>query len=135
VIQSAEKIFTLVPLGEELEAEVQIDSLDVGYVKVGDAAHIKLDAYPFQQHGTLNAKLRVISEDAFRRETPAGSGQDAFYSGRLRLKNTRLKTMPEHSRLLPGMTLSAEIMVGKRSVISYLLWPIAKAVNESLHEP
>jgi HlyD family secretion protein len=135
VIQSAEKIFTLVPLGAELEADVQIDSLDVGYVKVGDVAHIKLDAYPFQQHGALDAKLRVISEDAFRREAAAGSGLDSFYAGRLSLVNTRLKTMPAHARLLPGMTLSAEIAVGKRSVISYLLWPITKAVNESLHEP
>lgn len=135
VIQSAEKLFTLVPLGAELEADIQIDSLDVGYVKVGDMAHIKLDAYPFQQHGALDAKLRIISEDAFRRDTTAGSGMDAFYAGRLKLVNSRLKTMSTHARLLPGMTLTAEIVVGKRSVISYLLWPITKAMNESLREP
>ena len=135
VVQGAEKLFTLVPLGAELEAEVQIDSLDVGYVKVGDMAHVKLDAYPFQQHGALDAKLRIISEDAFRREAGAGSGMDAFYTSRISLLGTRLKKMPEHAKLLPGMTLTAEIVVGKRSVMSYLLWPLTKAVNESLHEP
>lgn len=135
VIQAAEKLFTLVPLGAELEAEVQIDSLDIGYVKVGDVTHIKLDAYPFQQHGTLDAKLRIISEDAFRREAVAGSGMDAFYVSRASLLNTHLKKMPEHAKLLPGMTLTAEIMVGKRSVMSYILWPLTKAMNESLREP
>lgn len=135
VVQAAEKLFTLVPLGAELEAEVQIDSLDVGYVKVGDMAHIKLDAYPFQKHGALDAKLRMVSEDAFRREAVAGSGMDAFYVGRVSLLGARLKKMPEHAKLLPGMTLTAEIVVGKRSVISYLLWPLTKAMNESLHEP
>jgi len=134
VVQAAEKLFTLVPLGAELEAEVQIDSLDVGYVKIGDMTHVKLDAYPFQQHGALDAKLRVISEDAFRREA-AGSGMDAFYVSRVKLVSTRLKKMPEHAKLLPGMTLTAEIVVGKRSVMSYILWPLTKAVNESLHEP
>lgn len=135
VVQAAEKLFTLVPLDAELEAEVQISSLDVGYVKIGDMAHVKLDAYPFQQHGALDAKLRVVSEDAFRREEAAGSGMDAFYVSRVSLLGTRLKKMPEHAKLLPGMTLTAEIVVGKRSVISYLLWPLTKAMNESLREP
>ncbi len=135
VVQAAEKLFTLVPLGAELEAEVQIDSLDVGYIKIGDMAHVKLDAYPFQQHGALDAKLRIISEDAFRREATAGSGMDAFYVSRIKLLSKRLKKMPEHAKLLPGMTLTAEILVGKRSVMSYILWPLTKSMNESLREP
>jgi HlyD family secretion protein len=133
VVQAAEKLFTLVPLGAELEAEVQIDSMDVGYLKLGDVTHIKLDAYPFQQHGMLDAKLRTISEDAFRRD--ATTGADAFYMSRVTLAAGRLKKMPEHAKLLPGMTLTAEILVGKRSVISYLLWPLTKAMSESLREP
>jgi len=135
VVQAAEKVFTLVPLGGELEAEVQINSMDVGYLKLGDLTHIKLDTYPFQLHGGLDGKLRIISEDAFRRDATTGAGLDAYYMGRISLANTRLKKMPEHARLLPGMTLSAEIMVGKRSVMSYVLWPLTKAMNESLREP
>ena len=135
VVQAAEKLFTLVPLGAELEAEVQIDSLDVGYVKVGDMTHVKLDAYPFQRHGALEGELRTLSEDAFHREVAAGSGMDAFYTSRIRLKSARLNKMPESAKLLPGMTVTAEIVVGKRSVISYLLWPLMKAVDESIREP
>ena len=135
VVQGGEKLFTLVPLEGELECDVQIDSADIGYVKVGDIAHIKVDAYPFQKHGSLEGKLRMISQDAFKRDANAGSGLDAYYAGRVKLSGTRLKKMPANSKLLPGMTISAEILVGKRSVMSYLLWPLTKAMDESMHEP
>ncbi|MET3133343.1 hemolysin D [Oxalobacteraceae bacterium GrIS 1.11] len=136
VVKEAEQMFTLVPLGAELEAEVQIDSLDIGYIKSGDPVHLKLDAFPFQQHGALEAKVRTISEDAFRRDAPnTAQGMDAYYLSRIAFGKARLKKMTEQSRMLPGMTLTAEIVVGKRSVMSYLLWPLTKAMNESIREP
>jgi HlyD family secretion protein len=136
VAQAAEKMFTLVPLGTALDAEVQIDSLDVGHVKPGDVAHIKLDAFPFQKHGTLEAKVRTLSEDAFKRDTPnAETGTDAYYVSRIDLGSARLKNMDPHARLLPGMTLTAEIVVGKRTVLSYLLWPLTKGLDEAIREP
>lgn len=136
VAQAAEKMFTLVPLGTALDAEVQIDSLDVGHVKQGDIAHIKLDAFPFQKHGTLDARVRTLSEDAFKRDTPnPETGTDAYYVSRLDLGKDMLKNMDPHARLLPGMTLTAEIVVGKRTVLSYLLWPLTKGLDEAIREP
>jgi len=140
VIREAETLFTLVQLDTKLESEVQIDSIDTGYVKVGDAVRIKLDAFPFQQHGTLNGTIQTISEDAFRRDNQGNpsllaQGTDAFYLGRITLGNEKLKNLPPQAKLLPGMTMTAEIVVGKRSVMSYLLWPLAKAVDESVEEP
>lgn len=138
VIKEAEPLFTLVPLDAELEAEVRIDSLDVGHVKVGDPARLKLDAFPFQQHGTLSAEVRTISEDAFRRDANSPAlepGMDAYYISRVKLGKGKLKKLAEKARLLPGMTLSAEIVIGKRSIISYLLWPLTKALDEAMGEP
>lgn len=135
VVKEAEQMFTLVPLGAEMEAEVQIDSLDIGYIKRGVPVHLKLDAFPYQEHGALDATVRTISEDAFRRESSNGQGLDAYYLSRINFGKARLKKMNEHTRLLPGMTLTAEIVVGKRSVMSYLLWPLTKAMDESIREP
>jgi len=136
VAQTAEKLFTLVPLNAELVAEVQVDSLDVGHVKPGDVAHLKLDAFPFQKHGTLEAKVRTLSEDAFKREsTNPETGTDAYYLSRIDLGKVPLKNMDRRARLLPGMTLTAEIVVGKRTVLSYLLWPITKGMDEAIREP
>jgi HlyD family secretion protein len=135
IVREAEALFTLVPLGSTLEAEVQIDSVDVGYIKLGDKVHVKLDAFPFQKHGTLDGKIRTISEDSFHRETAAGGGLDAYYLSRIGWGDSRLRKMNERMRLLPGMTVSAEIVVGTRSVMSYLLWPLTKAMDESIREP
>jgi hemolysin D len=134
IVKEAESFFTIVPLNSALEAEVQIDSVDVGYIKAGDHAYVKLDAFPFQKHGALDAKVRTISEDAFRRESSSGQGLDAYYVTRVAFGNAQLKNMNK-SRMLPGMTVSAEIVVGKRSVMSYLIWPLTKAMDEAIREP
>jgi HlyD family secretion protein len=140
VVREAETLFTLVQLDTQLESEVQIDSIDTGYVRVGDTVHLKLDAFPFQKHGTLTGTIKNISEDAFRRDNLGNPsllapGTDAFYLSRITFGDSKLKNMPPQAKLLPGMTLTAEVVVGKRSVISYLLYPLSKAVEESISEP
>ena len=136
IVKEAEQMFTLVPLSSQLEAEVKIDSIDIGYIKTGDTAHIKLDAFPFQKHGALEAKVRTISEDAFKRDAAmSAAGTQAYYVSRVAFGDAKLRKLPEKSRLLPGMTVTAEVVVGKRSVLSYLLWPLTKAMDESIREP
>jgi HlyD family secretion protein len=136
IVREAETFFTLVPLDVQLEAEAQIDATDIGYLKVGDPVRLKVDAFPFQRHGVLEGQVRSISQDAFRRDgsTPGGVGS-AYYLVKVALKTTTLDRMKPESRLLPGMTLSAEIVVGNRSIMSYLLWPLTKGLNEAIREP
>jgi HlyD family secretion protein len=136
IVREAEPLFTLVPLGAELEAEVQIDSLDIGYIKPGAQVHLKVDAFSFQQHGMLDGKVRTISQDAFKREQTDknGGGLDAYYLSRIPYTG-KLKKMTPGAQLLPGMTLSAEIVVGHRTVMSYLLYPLTRALDESIREP
>jgi len=126
-----------VPLGTTLEAEVQIDSADIGYIKLNDDVHLKVDSFPFQRHGMLEGKVRTISQDAFKRDGSLSktAQSEAYYNSRLTLTQTELKNMNENARLLPGMTLSAEIVVGKRSVLSYIVWPLTKGLNEAIREP
>jgi HlyD family secretion protein len=135
VVREAETFFTLVPLGVPLEAEVQIDAAEIGNIKVGHAAQVKVDAFPFQQHGTLDASVRTLSQDSFRRESPAKTDGDAYYTSRIALKQTQLRNMKPGAALLPGMTLSVEIAVGQRSVMSYLAWPLTKGLGEAIREP
>ena len=135
VVQGAETFFTLVPLNTKLEAEVQINSVDVGYIKAGHPVRLKLDAFPFQRHGSLDGTVRNISEDAFKRDVSAKGGLDAYYLARISFSGGGLRNMIESSRLMPGMTLSAEIVVGKRTIMSYIAWPITKGLEEAAREP
>ena len=97
--------------------------------------HLKLDSYSFQRHGTIDGKVVSISENAFKRDTQQRGGVDAYYLGRIAMDKPSLKNILPGTRLLPGTTLSAEIVVGQRSVMSYLVWPLTKGLNEAIREP
>ncbi|MFH1034534.1 MAG: HlyD family type I secretion periplasmic adaptor subunit [Pseudomonadota bacterium] len=139
VVREGEALFTLVPLNVPLEVEVQLEVRDIGFVRTGDQARIKFDAFPYQKHGTAKGKLRSLGEDLVQ-QALLGEGQEdkkggMFYLGRLQLEEVKLNSVPPDFRLLPGMTLTAEIKVGQRRVISYLLYPIMRGFDESLREP
>ncbi|KKC38835.1 hypothetical protein WH87_08085 [Devosia epidermidihirudinis] len=136
VVQPAEPLITLVPLNVPLEVEVTVASNDIGHLAIGDAARIKFDAFPFQEHGTIEGKVISISENSFAKPADANpAGGAAFYRVRIALGEDQLKQVPATFRLLPGMTVSAEIHAGERSVISYFLYPLIRGLDESLREP
>ena len=136
VVKEAEPLITLVPLNTALEAEVQIETDDIGYVKLGDPARIKLDAFPFQRHGTIDGKLHTLSEDSFARERASSVGRsDLYYLGRVAVGEINLRRVPREMRLVPGMTLTAEIVVGKQTVISYFAYPLMRGLDEAIREP
>ena len=139
VAKEAEPIMTLVPQGLPLEADIQIPADEIGFVRKGDAVRIKIDAYPFQKHGIVEGRVNVIGEDSFLAEqNPANQLRPltkAYYPARVRLTNTALHKVPSDTRLTPGMTLTAEIKVSERTVISYFMYPLIKAFDESIREP
>ena len=135
IVREAEALFTLVPLNVPLEAEVQIDTADIGHVKLGDRVRVKIDAFPFQKHGTLPGRLAKLSQDSFLHEGLPAQSAGSYYLGRVDLENLAFRNIKGPARLLPGMTLSAEIVVGKRTVASYFLYPVVKAFDEAAREP
>lgn len=132
VLKEGEPLFVLVPIKAVLEAEVEVSPADVGDLRVGDPVRIKVDTYPFQKHGTLEGKLTSVGADALSR--PGQGGDTYYYLARVALQTTRLKQLPESAQLLPGMTVSAELVVGQRSVISYFLYPVIRILDESIRE-
>jgi len=142
IVQQAEPFFILVPMNSTIEAEVDIKSRDIARVRIGDSARIKLGAFPFQRHGTLPGEVRVIGEDASAPEISGGTGgrgklqpTDSFYRTRIEILATTLRDVPEGFRLMPGMKVRTEIKIGRRSIITYFLYPIIRAFDESLREP
>lgn len=142
IIQPAEPFITLIPLDSEIEAEVHVQSKDIARIRIGDSVRVKLDAFPFQRHDTLPGNVRVISEDSFLhggaemvRSQAEDDSEGAFYRTRVNLLSTQLRDVPKGFRLQPGMKVRAEIKVGTRRVISYFLYPVIRAFDESLREP
>jgi HlyD family secretion protein len=139
VAKEAEPLVTLVPHNNRLEAEVDVDSSDVAHLRVGDPVRVKFDALPFQRHGTVAGTLRVITENSFQSDKSAApdkpEARPAFFRARVALGPVDLNDVPKDFRLIPGMTLAAEIKIGKRSIVSYVLDPVVRLFDESLREP
>ncbi len=134
VLTQSETFAVLVPLEGRLMAEADVAPEDVGEIRVGDAVRLKIDAFPFQRHGVLEGRVATISRDAFT--PPAGEATRPAVSYRMRVElvSARFARGGEAQTLLPGMTLSAEAIVGRRSVLSYFLYPLIRTLDESIRE-
>lgn len=137
VVREAETLFVLVPRDVPLQAEVNVEGRDIGQVALGQAVRIKFEAFPFQKYGTATGEVRVISQDTFSPDTKAEGARRApapYYRVLVDLSDTHLRLLPERVQLIPGMAVTAEMKVGKRTVISYFLYPLLRGLDESIRE-
>ena len=134
--REGETVMTLIPLDGKIEVEAEIRPQDIGRVKVGDTARIKLDAYPFQKYGTMDGKVRTLAHDtSLRQEQPTVERPNqTYYRARL-LISGKLHKQPKNFRLIPGMIAQAEIKIGRRRVIEYIIPPLIKMFDEAAREP
>ena len=129
VVETAKPIMNIVPEDYKLEAEVQILNKDIGFVRAGQEAEIKIDSFPFTKYGTIKGKIRTISGDAIQDEKLG-----LVFNARLDLEDNKIKADGQIIQLKPGMSITAEIKTGKRRVIEYLLSPVMKYMDESMRE-
>jgi HlyD family secretion protein len=144
VVAAGTVLMTVVPRNEPLQAEVWITHQDAGLVAEGQTARLKLAAYPFQRFGMIEGRVIHVSPDASdlpqasnierRRESdhvmPA-SGYRALVS----LMPRQPATGAASHKLVPGMQVTAELHLGTRTVLEYLLSPLAAAAHEVAREP
>ena len=134
VLKEGDPLITLAPLHSPVEAEVHIATREIGFVRPGDSATVKLDPFSFVEHGTASGYVRWISEGAFSQDDN-GSAVDPYYKARIAMTEVKLNAVPDSFRLMPGMTLTADISVGSRSVFMYVLKGVIRSVNEAMREP
>jgi hemolysin D len=135
VMKEAEPLYTLVPLDSPLEAEVSVEGLDIGHVATGAEARLKLEAWPFQQHGTLSGKVRTVSDDSFAPDPKKDGRQRPYYKARVEVTAADLRDVPRTVHLIPGIAVTAEIKAGERTILSYFLYPLLRGLDESIREP
>jgi len=134
-------LMTLVPIDEHLRAEVWVKNDDIGFIHPSQNAKVKVSSFTFQKYGMIQGQVAQVSADAS--EQGANDGQqgqakarvDRFtYKTMIDLKGQFLEADGAKHRLAPGMQVSAEIHLGTRSVLEYLLSPVTKAFRESARE-
>ncbi len=148
VVSSGQQLFSLVPTDAPLEIEANIAGTDNGFVHVGDAVAIKFDTFPYTQYGMAHGIVRNVSPDSFtaqdEQRNPTGSmpiptagtpGAGIWYRSRITLDRVELRNVPPGFRLVPGMPVTADILVGQRSIMKYLLGRVVPLAQEGMREP
>ena len=145
VLQSGEQFLTLVPSDTPYEVEASVVGMDAGFVHPGDTVTIKFDTFPFTQYGAAEGKVRVVSADSFTsnpdekqrgvQQASAGNNAATFYRARISLDEIKLHGTPPGFHVGPGMTVMADIKVGERTVVSYLLSRVLPVAMDGMREP
>jgi hemolysin D len=149
IVRPAEALLTVVPLDSQLEIEAMVPNRDVGFVRAGQDAEIKIDTFNFTRYGLLHGHVLSVSRDSIARQTPERpgdravasetgtsepKGQELTFAARIGLDRTHMTVDDGVVELTPGMAVTVEIKTGTRRVIGYLLSPIMRYRKESLRE-
>ena len=130
VVQPGMDLVELVPLEDSLVVEAKLKPKDIAFLRPGLPATVKLTAYDFAIYGGLAARLEQISADTFVEE-----GEEPYYPVRVRTERPALIRAGRSHAIIPGMTAEVDILVGKKSVLDYLLKPLLRAQASALREP
>jgi hemolysin D len=127
VVTPAEKLLTVVPQGTPLMVEALVLNKDIGFVEPGMSVTIKVDAFDFQKYGTLKGEVKHISRDSIKDEK---LGQ--VYKVYVTPLEHSLRAEGREVSLSAGLTVRAEVNVGKRRIIEFFLYPLIKYLDEGL---
>jgi len=129
VIRPGENIMEIVPSDETLLVEVKIKPSDIAFIYYGQKAIVKFSAYNFSIYGGLEGKVVVISPDTIKDEK-----DNVFYTVRIKTEKNYLERNHKHLKIIPGMTVTVDIITGQKTVLDYILKPILKTKQYTFTE-
>jgi adhesin transport system membrane fusion protein len=133
VLRPGDEVLQIVPTGDELIVEAKVSPVDIAYVRVGQSASIKFDAYDSSIYGSANGKVTYISPDTLVEQK--SQGDQVYY--RVHIKTDTRSMRPREGEIIeiqPGMTATTEIKTGRNTVLRFLLKPITKTISDSFGE-
>ena len=130
VVQPGETIVEIVPSEDTMLVEAEIKPADIGFLRVGQEARVKISAYDSAIYGSLTGKIEWISADAIE----DADKKERHYLIKVRTDKKAIRTKSGDLQILPGMAAEVDILNGKRTVLAYLLKPIADVKSRALRE-
>lgn len=132
VVKPGDPILEMTPLDDKVVVEAGISPTDRAQLAIGRPARVKVTAYDYGVYGSMAGKVTEISADT----VPEEKGERKY---RVKIEVARkvaeLKDAADGMPLLPGMTATADIVVGRRTVWQYLMSPIHRFSQTALREP
>jgi len=129
VVPVAQPLMLIVPKEDQIEVEAMVQNKDIGFIKEGQTAAVKIEAFQYTKYGLIPAHVTHISRDAVKDEK-----MGLVYSVIVALDKSSIMVDGRDVKLGPGMSVGVDIKTGERRVIEYILSPLLKLQRESLHE-
>lgn len=129
VVTPAQPLMMLVPDDHPIEVEAYVENRDIGFVRPGDTAVVKIETFPFTKYGTINARVTSVASDAIQDEK-----RGLVFTARVALEQSAIQLEQHTLKLSPGMAVSVEVKTAQRRVIEYFLAPLMQYRDESLRE-
>ena len=134
VVEPAKPLMVIVPKESGIEIEAEIENKDIGFVREGQEAIVKLEAFPFTRYGTLQGEVVTVSEDSVERPSADPNTPRLAYLARIRLTADTIDVDGKAVSLSPGMMASVEIKTGTRKIIEFVLSPLMRMGGEAGRE-
>lgn len=129
-VSAGEQIMQIVPVGDKLLIEARIAPKDIAFIAVGDVANVKVTAYDFATYGGLRGEVLQVSADSVYDEVE----RETYYTVLIETDRSFLERGGQRLPIVPGMICDVEIITGSKSVLSYLMKPVTRALNEAMTE-
>lgn len=134
VLRPGDEVLQIVPTNDVLIVEAKVRPADIGFIRLGQPASVKFDAYDYKIHGAGVGSVAYISADTLTEQSPRG--EVSYYRVHVGVDTAEMQQRRPHEpiEIQPGMTATVEIKTGQNTVLRYLSKPITKTISEALTE-
>jgi HlyD family type I secretion membrane fusion protein len=129
VVDPGQVIMQIVPTGDELIVEARISPNDIGHIHTDQSADVKIDSYDSARFGTVKGNIKRISASTYLDEK-----RNPYYRAEIELEKSWLAEQPDKFRIIPGMTVEADIKTGSKTILDYLLKPVSRGFSTAFRE-
>lgn len=127
VVTPAQELAAITPADMPLLIKATVLNQDIGFVKEGMPVSVKIDTFNFQKYGMIDGKVLTISKNSINDEK-LGPVYEIYITPLTNTLNVEGKNEP----IRTGMTLTAEVNVGKRRIIEFFIYPLIKYLDEGM---
>jgi adhesin transport system membrane fusion protein len=129
VVKPGEHIVEIVPADDELIMEALVRPQDIGFVRVGQSARVKVTAYDFALFGSMEGTVRSISPDVVTNDKG-----ETFYNVRVETRTRAIETLDKKLPVIPGMQVQVDIITGSKTVLQFLSKPLVAMKENAFRE-
>ncbi len=125
-VQSGEELISILPKNEEIQLEAKVLNRDIGFIREGMKAKVKLATFPYQEFGIVDGVVEKVSPNAIV-EKDVG----LVFPTKIRLNKRAISVRGREVELTPGMAATAEIVTRQKSILTFLIEPVTRRFSEA----